>query len=121
MKSSISSTIRALSLIMVCAVAMPAAHAGDWRQARVLGVSTLSEVDSAVDLTCAPSRPNQPDLKVAVVSFRVGKSLRWRAFNLSPDDRYAAGEEVVVNLVDCSIARQPQPADTTASGPGVVH
>ncbi len=121
MKSSSSSTIRVLSLVMVCAAASPAAHAGDWRQAHVRSVSTLSEVDSAVDLTCAPKRPDQPELKVAVVSFRVGKSLQWRAINLSADDRYSAGEEVVVNLVDCSIARQPQPADATASAPGVIR
>jgi len=121
MKSSSSSTIRVLSLVVACAVASPAAHAGDWRQAHVRSVSRLSEVDSAVDLSCAPKRPDSPDPKVAVVSFRVGKSLQWRAIDLAADDRYAAGEEVVINLVDCSIARQPQPADTAASAPGVIH
>ena len=112
---------RVFAIFAACVAATSIAHAGDWRQARVRSVSTLSEVDSAIDLSCAPKRPDQPDLKVAVVTFQAGKAARWRAFNVAADDSYQVGEEIVVNLATCSIARQPQPADTASSAPGIDH
>ena len=112
-----SSILRACMLAMASVVASPAVHASDWRQAHVRSISARSDVDSAVDVECAPQRPDQPGLKVIVVSYRVGKSLKWRAFNLAADDTYAVGDEIIVNLTDCLLARQPQPGDVAASAP----
>ncbi len=112
-----SSILRACMLALAGVVLSTAAHAGDWRQARVRSISARPDVDSAVDLECAPQRPEQPAQKVIVVSYRVGKSLQWRAFNLAADDAYAVGDEIIVNVTDCLLARQPRPGDVAASAP----
>lgn len=109
--------LRAGLLAAAATLASAAVQAGDWRQARVRSISPRAEVDSAVDLECAPPRPDQPGLSVLVVSYRVGKSLQWRAFNLAADDAYAVGDDVVINVASCLVARQPQAADVAASAP----
>ena len=116
-------TLSTSSIFRICTVALAGVlvsatvQAGDWRQAHVRSISARSDVDSAVDVECAPPRPDQSGLKVMVVSYRVGKSLQWRAFNLSADDTYAVGDEIIVNIASCLYARQPQPADVAASAP----
>jgi hypothetical protein len=113
----LSTPSRALALLLAAWLASPAVHAGDWRQARVRSVGPRADIDSAVDLECAPQAGNTPASKVMVVSYRVGKSLRWRAFNVAANDAYAAGDEVIVNVAACLVARQPQPTDVAASAP----
>ncbi len=112
-----SSILRACLAVLVCTTASAAAHAGDWRRAHVHSISTRAGIDSSVNLECAPERPDQPGLKVMVVTYRVGKSLQWRAINLSADDVYAVGDEAIVNVTSCQVLRVAQPTDAPASAP----
>ncbi len=112
-----SPILRAGMLVVGTTLASTAVHAGDWRQAHVRSISARADVDSAIDLECAPQRADQPGVEVLVVSYRVGKSLQWRAFNLAADDTYAVGDEVIINVASCLVARQPQPGDVAASAP----
>jgi len=91
--------------------------AADWRQAHVHAVTRRSEVDSGVNLDCAPVRDARSDQKVLVVSFRVGKARRWRAFDAPPDDSFAVGDEVVVDLSECRVVRVVEPSGLPASAP----
>jgi hypothetical protein len=109
--------LRTGMLLAAAMVASTGVQAGDWRQAHVRAISARSDVDPAVDVECAPLRPDQPGHKVLVVSYRVGKSLQWRAFDLAADDAYGVGDEVIINIAGCLVARQPQPADVAASAP----
>jgi hypothetical protein len=117
MTSSNSPILRACTLAVAASVLPAACQAGDWRQGLVRGIVSRSAVDPAVNLACAPASPDQPAAKVVVVSYRVGKSHQWRAFNLATDDSYAVGDEVIANLADCRLARLPRAADTAASAP----
>jgi hypothetical protein len=91
--------------------------AADWRQAHVHAVTRRSEVDPGVNLDCAPVREARPDQKVLVVSYRVGKSRRWRAFDAPADDSFAVGDEVVVDLAECRVVRVLEPSDASAPAP----
>jgi hypothetical protein len=107
----------ALSLSLAAAAVPFAAHGDDWRRARVRSIGPRAQVDPAVNVDCAPPRPAQPDAPVLVLSFRVGKSQQWRAVNLSPDDAFAVGEDVRVDLSGCSLRRLDGPAARAASAP----
>ena len=102
-----------IALLGACAAVV----AADLRQARVHAVTRRSEVDSAVNLDCAPARGAGEDQKVLVVSFRVGKARRWRAFDAPADDRFAVGDKVVVDLSGCRVVRVLEPSGTPASAP----
>ncbi len=113
MKLATTSSLIAIALV----AASGAALAGDWRQARVRGVGPRPAEDSAINLDCAPPHPDAAATQVLVVSYRAGKSHTWRAFDLAADDRYAVGDEVVVNVAECRVAHRIQPADAPASAP----
>ncbi len=111
MKLATTSSLIAIALM----AASGAALAGDWRQARVRGVGPRPAEDSAINLDCAPVHPEAAATRVLVISYRSGKSHAWRAFDLSADDHYAVGDEVVVNIAECRVVRMIQPADAAAS------
>ncbi len=117
MKPATTSSLRASVIAMALAAVSAAALAGDWRQARVRGVGPRPAEDSAINLDCAPAHPGAEAARVLVVSYGTGKSHTWRAFDLSADDRYAVGDEVVVNIAECRVARRIRPADAAASAP----
>ena len=117
MPSPFDPTFRIAAIVVLCALATQAACAGDWRQAQVRSVGPRPAADSGIDLDCAPERAADPGARVLVVSYRTGKSHYWRAFNLAPDDAYAAGDEVIVNVQSCSVARVQALADPAASAP----
>ena len=119
MKPATSSSLRASLISMALAAISAAAVAGDWRQARVRGVGPRPAEDSAINLDCAPAHPEAAAPRVLVISYRTGKSHMWRAFDLSADDSYAVGDEVVVNIAECRVAHriQPDAAAAPASSP----
>ena len=107
--------IASLSLAALLAMLSLDAQALDWRYAKVRSISTPQEVDSVVNQDCAPPRPDQPHGRVMVVTFGGGKSVHWRAFNLSDDDKYEVGEEIRIELTECHMRHAPVP--TAASAP----
>lgn len=115
--SPFDSIFRTSAIAALCALAANAACAGDWRQAHVRSVGPRPAADAGIDLDCAPERATEPAGRVLVVSYRTGKSHYWRAFNLAADDAYAAGDEVIVNVQSCSVARVQPVADPAASAP----
>lgn len=49
-----------------------------------------------------------------VVSYRVGKAARWRAFDLGADDAVRVGDELLVDVATCRHERMPQPQGASA-------
>ena len=103
-----------LSLAALLAMLSLEVQAEDWRYAKVRSISTLEEVDSVVNQDCAPPRPDHPHGRVMVVTFGGGKSVHWRAFNLSDDDKYVVGEEIRIELTECHLRHAPAPAAASA-------
>jgi hypothetical protein len=115
MKPATSPILRASLVALALAALSAAALAGDWRQARVRGVGPRPAQDSAINLDCAPAHPEAAAPTVLVISYRVGKSHVWRAFDLSADEHYAVGDEVVVDVAGCRVAHRTLRADAAAS------
>jgi len=112
-----TSILRASAIAIACTLATNPVFAAGWRQAHVRSVGPRPDADSGIDLTCAPQHPGGEATKVLVVSYRTGKSQSWRAFDLAPDENYTAGEEVVIDIADCRVARVPSSAVPAASAP----
>ena len=97
---------------LLCAVLLATsigASAADWRRALVQAVSVASAVDAAIDADCA-SKAAAADGRVAVVSYRVGKSSYVRAVPVPAGEDFAVHEEVLVDPGACRIAHLPKAA-----------
>jgi hypothetical protein len=104
---------RPLRLAVLGAVLFAASvgvHAADWRRAFVQAVTVASAVDDAVDASCATAHGAGADHRVAIVSYRVGKSSYVRAIPIAADEVYDVREEVLVDPTACAIAHLPKPA-----------
>lgn len=117
MTSTVTSILRASAITIACMLSTNAVFAIDWRQAHVRSVGPRPDADSSIDLRCAPEHPGEDATKVLVVSNRVGKSHAWRAFNLSADDIYAVGDEVIIDIANCHVARMPSDEGPAAPAP----
>jgi hypothetical protein len=106
-RSLLESPRRFLPCLALCAIAT-AADAGDWRHALVQAVTVASTVDAAVDGDCVAR--SDASVRVAVVSYRVGKSNYVRAVPIPAADDFAVHEEVLVDPGACRIAHLPKPA-----------
>ena len=103
------------AVALACLFATTTAVAGDWRPARVRSVGARPAADSAINLECAPSLGDEPALTVLVVSYRTGKSQAWRAFDVAVDEGFQVGDEVVVSVTACRVARRPRAAGLAAA------
>jgi hypothetical protein len=111
------SILAATAVALAASLATSPALADDWRQAHVRSVGPRPDADAGVDLACAPALPGDGAAKVLVASVRTGKSHYWRAFNIAADDSYATGDEIIIDVAHCRVARLPNPAEPPASAP----
>ena len=107
----------AMATIIAASLASSPACADEWRQAHIRSVGPRPDADSGIDLACAPPLPADNGGKVLVASVRTGKGHYWRAFNVAADESYETGDEIIIDVAHCRIARLPKLAAPAASAP----
>jgi hypothetical protein len=79
------------------------AHEDHWRKLVVKDLVRRADLPMDVDRRCVDAQPGADSDEVAVVQYRVGKSLYSHAFVTRPEDQVHVSERVAVNPRLCAL------------------